>query len=51
LAEVVALVKLGVPYDAAMEMSPARRMAFLVISGEQDGGSFDWDNLRWRDKD
>jgi hypothetical protein len=30
-------------------MSDARRLACIVILGEQEGGAFDWDALRWRE--
>lgn len=38
----------GVPYDVAMHMSPARRLAFLVNFGELDGGKFDWHSMTMR---
>jgi hypothetical protein len=44
------LVKHGVPWDVAWGMSPARRLATLVVSGELDGGEFDWDRLRWKER-
>jgi hypothetical protein len=43
-------VKNGVPYEVAAALSPARRLAYVVIAGELDGGEFDWDGLRWREK-
>lgn len=34
-----------------MRMSPARRLAFIVILGELDGGKFDWKRLRWQQRE
>jgi hypothetical protein len=36
--------------DQALRLSPARRLALVVVTGELDGGSFDWPGLRWREK-
>lgn len=44
------LVRVGVPWDVAWRMSPARRLACIVIAGELDGGEFDWDRLEWKAK-
>jgi hypothetical protein len=43
------LVKHGVPWDVAWSLSPARRLAYIVVAGELDGGSFDWHRLAWRE--
>lgn len=37
----------GVPYDVAMSMSPARRLAFIVLIGEAEGGHYDWRRMAW----
>jgi hypothetical protein len=39
-----------VPYDIAMRMSEARRIAFSVTFGELDGGKWSWDSLAWEEK-
>jgi hypothetical protein len=31
-------------------MSPARRLAFAIAFGENDGGSYNWNTMRWREK-
>ncbi len=41
------LVKIGVPWEQAWKMNPAMRLAWLVIDGENEGGSFDWKAMRW----
>lgn len=43
----MALLDGGVPYDVVMEMSDARRLAFVVAMGENKGGRFNWDDMRW----
>ena len=45
------LVSKGVPYDVAMRLSPARRLAFVVTFGELDGGAYDWKRGAWKDVD
>jgi hypothetical protein len=30
-------------------MDEGYRFALAVIHGEQDGGKFDWDKLKWKD--
>ena len=51
LREVLRLVKHGVPWRDAWAMSPTRRWAVIVAAGEIDGGSYDWNTLRWREPD
>lgn len=41
------LVKLGVPYDVAMRMSNARRLAWLVTAKQAEGGKFNWTSMSW----
>lgn len=41
------LVKNGVPYDVAFEMSDAERLAHVVVLGEFEGNKFDWRRVRW----
>jgi hypothetical protein len=43
-------VKHGVPWDAAWQLTPTRRLAYLVAAGEIDGGEFDWGAMRWRER-
>ena len=49
LRDALALVKNGIPYDKAMKLSPARRLAFCIIFGELDGGKWNWDRMGWDD--
>jgi hypothetical protein len=49
LRECLRLVKQGVPWNEAWNMSPARRLACLIAFGEMDGGIFDWQSLCWRE--
>jgi hypothetical protein len=44
------LVNRGVPYDVAFALGPAERMAYVVVFGTLEGGSYDWKQLRWRDE-
>ncbi len=44
------LVKNGVPFDVAFALDPDEMLAYTVIFGEFEGGNFDWDELRWRER-
>jgi len=44
------LVSLGVPYEVALQLTPAQRLGYTVILGELQGGHFDWDEIRWKKK-
>jgi hypothetical protein len=44
------LVSKGVPYDLALRMSPARRLAYVVTLGTLDGGVWDWATQTWQEK-
>ena len=50
LREILRIVRQGVPWNEAWALSRARRWAIIVALGEMDGGSFDWDAMRWREK-
>jgi hypothetical protein len=50
MRQVAYLVKNGVPYEVAMHMSAARRLAWSVTFGELDGQRFDWDSMAWEPK-
>ncbi len=41
------LVKSGVPWDVAINLSPAELLAYCVIAGELDGGKFNWNGMTW----
>lgn len=44
------LLALGVPWAEAWAMTSTRRLALIVAAGENEGGSFDWDALRWKER-
>jgi hypothetical protein len=41
-------VKNGVPFDVAFAWDEAFVLAAVVIFGEQEGGEFDWSDMRWK---
>lgn len=47
MREVLALAKHGVPWDLCLSLSNDERVAFLIICGEIDGGTFDWNKGEW----
>jgi hypothetical protein len=51
LRDALYLVSKGVPYGKAMRMSPARRLAYVVIFGELEGGKWDQARGRWEERD
>lgn len=44
------LVRNGVPFDVAFDMSDARRSAFSIIFSEFEGSEFDLDAMRFKVK-
>lgn len=47
MIQIALLVSQGVPYDVVMEMSAARRTAWIVALGELRGRVFDWNRMEW----
>jgi len=43
-------VKNGVPFDVAFSLPPDERLAYVVVLGTLQGGSFDWLHLRWEEE-
>jgi hypothetical protein len=43
----VALIKYGFSPDEAHSMSPYLRLAYLVVFGELEGATFDWNAMAW----
>ena len=47
----VALLKIGVPFDVAWNMVDAGMWteitAYIVAAGETQGGQFDWGQMAW----
>jgi hypothetical protein len=38
------------PFDAAFAADDGMVLAWIVAHGENGGGSFDWDTMRWNDR-
>lgn len=38
---------MGVPFDVAMAMEYHERLACIIIDGEIEGGTFNWDSMEW----
>ena len=36
------------PFDAAFAADDDFVLAWIVAKGENDGGEFDWPNMRWK---
>jgi hypothetical protein len=36
-----------IPFDVAMSLEDYERIALIVIAGEIEGGTFNWDNMQW----
>ena len=49
--ECLFLVNKGVPFDVAFSLDATMRLAWCVVLGELDGGSFDWTRLEWDKRD
>jgi hypothetical protein len=47
LGDTLYLITKGIPYDTAMRLSPAKRLAMCIMLGELDGGTWDWDLMAW----
>lgn len=44
-------MKHGVPFDVAHSFDDVELLAYCVGLGEIEGGTFDWDRMRWVEKD
>jgi hypothetical protein len=42
---------MGFPLDVAMELEYYERLALIIIDGELEGGTFNWDNMEWEKDD
>lgn len=40
----------NVPYDVAMSIPDEECLAYMVIMAGFDGGEFDWDRMRWKER-
>lgn len=43
------LIKYGMDNDLAFAMNHTLRKAAIIVFGQLDGGSWDWDFMNWRD--
>ena len=41
------LVKHGLPWEIATNLTPAELLAFCVVCGELDGAKFNWRAMEW----
>ncbi len=41
------LVKNHVPYDVALSLGPAEKLAHCVVLGEDASNKFDWGSMTW----
>jgi hypothetical protein len=44
------LVKNGIPWDVAVNLSHKERVAWAIIFGEIEGGEFDYRFMKWKEK-
>jgi hypothetical protein len=42
------LVSKGIPWDVVFALDSVELTAFQIIFGQQQGGIWEWDNMRWR---
>lgn len=49
-AESVLLIKHGFREETAFGMSRAVRLAVLIVIGQSEGGVWDFENMRWRER-
>lgn len=47
LIDCLFLVGRGVPFEVALALDEAERIAFVVACGELDGLDFDWKTMTW----
>jgi hypothetical protein len=45
------LVHFGIPLDVALSLEDYEQIALLVITGELEGGTFNWDSMEWEKPD
>ncbi len=50
MRQLMRLLKIGVPWNVAINSSVTRRFAMIVAAGEIEGGTFDWGNMRWEER-
>jgi hypothetical protein len=39
-----------VPFDVAFSLPADERLAWVVVFGTLDGGEYDWQALRWKER-
>jgi hypothetical protein len=54
LRQALSLTKQGVPFDVAFALAEGgmepELIAYQVILGEADGGTFSWDRMAWEEQ-
>lgn len=45
------LVRNGIPFDTAFQLDDLTRAAFCIILSEQDGAEFDFDTMKYRERE
>jgi hypothetical protein len=45
------LVDHGVPYDVAFALDRPRRLAHAIVLGRFHGNEWDWNAMRWKDRE
>lgn len=48
MRQVLLLVKNGVPWDVAVNLSEIELTAYCIAIGEMDGHEFDWRRMEWK---
>jgi len=43
------LMRNGVSFDVAFSLDVVERTAWVVALGQMDGGTWDWEAMRWTD--
>ena len=43
-------MKNGVPYDVALDMDDADRLAHLIVFGEYEGNRWNWRRMAWEER-
>ena len=51
MMSIAGLVKSGLPLSFIETLDDAEMLAWTVAFGKLEGGSFDWEELKWRQKE
>ena len=50
MKECLALIKHGISEETAFSLSANVRTAMVIMFGELEGGTFDWNRQRWNER-